>query len=235
MLDLTWVWTPSKAGYPPIGYSPIGFQLKRHHARADEVGQGRALLARQERVDLAQRLGHRVAQPLGALDAQRARLVGLGLVERVARHRVGEPGDGAPPVDLGLRALGLQLLKDARQLADLFLVELELVGEEAQGAPHAELAAAVVLAARGLARPLARIAAAPAAVAAVLVVTAATAAAGPRAFATAVMAVLPPIHHAWMHSSPPLPGRIAPGGSMACGKNSSHVISSESAAGGLSI
>ena len=79
-----------------------------------------------------------------AVVTRRRRLRPPCLVERLAADGVGERGGGAAPVDLRLRALGLQLVEDARQLADLLLVELELVGEEAQRPPHAERAATLV-------------------------------------------------------------------------------------------
>src|SRR5207249_1050210 len=44
----------------------------------------------------------------------------------------------APVVDGGLRALGLELVEDARHLACLRLVEPELEGEKAQRSPHPE-------------------------------------------------------------------------------------------------
>ena len=53
-------------------------------------------------------------------------------------HGVGEGRHRAPAIDLGLGALGLELVQDARQLADLPLVELELVGQEPERPPDAE-------------------------------------------------------------------------------------------------
>src|SRR6476660_8639999 len=116
-------------------------RLQRDDAGSDEVREPLALLVRQDGVDLAQRLLHGVLQLLRRLHAQRAALACLGLVERAATDGVGERGRGAPLVDLRLRALGLELVQDARQIADLLLLELELVRQKAQRAPHAELAA----------------------------------------------------------------------------------------------
>src|SRR5262249_11873158 len=100
----------------------------------------------------------------------------------------------------GLRALRLQLVEDARQLADLPLVELELVGEEAQRPAHAERAAAEVVEAARL-EPVAAVAvAAPAAVRpAALVSAGAVTVAGLRAAAAAVLPRLPPEHHPRVH------------------------------------
>src|SRR5258706_6127639 len=74
-------------------------------ARADEVRQLGALLLVEERVDLAERADHRVAQLGRALHAQLGCLLRLGVVERGAADGVGEPRDRAPPIDVGLRAL----------------------------------------------------------------------------------------------------------------------------------
>lgn len=51
--------------------------------------------------------------------------------------------DGVPVVDLGLGALGLELVEDAREHRDLRGGELELVREEAQRTSHAKEAAVV--------------------------------------------------------------------------------------------
>src|SRR5204862_3607465 len=97
-------------------------------------------------VDLLECTGDRVAQPLGALHAQSAAFARLASVEGLAGHGVGEGGHRAPPVHLGLCALGLELVQDAGQLGHLLVVELELVGQEAERAADAEAATAIPLA-----------------------------------------------------------------------------------------
>ena len=70
-------------------------------------------------------------------------LAGLGDVERLAPDGVGEFRQGAAVVDLGLGPLGLELVEDPHQLGDLLLVQVELVGEEAERPPDAESATAL--------------------------------------------------------------------------------------------
>ena len=172
-------------------------------------------------MDLTQRLDHGRLELLGRLHAQGRALARLALVERRATDGIGERRSGTPPVDLGLRALGLQLIEDARQIADLLLVELQLVGQEAQRPPHAELAAAAaMLEAAGPAPVWAAVMPAmplPATVAAPLamLMAATTFAAG--------MTRLPPAIESWMHCLPPSAGAFAPGGNLARGHHASRV------------
>src|SRR5207253_5161127 len=97
-------------------------------------------------------------------------------------------GHGAAIVHRGLGALGLELVEDLRQLLDLLLLEIQLVGEKPQRPAHAESAASaeVVTAAMPPASCLPR--------------AGLTAFVRSRTFAAAVPPrVLPPPEHAWIH------------------------------------
>src|SRR5438105_7743312 len=187
---------------------PAPLRSDREHAGADQVGELRALPGVEHRVDLPQRLDHRVAQAFCALDAQVAAFLGPGFVELLEAQPVGERGHRAAIVHRRLGAFGLQLVEDLRQLRDLLLVEVELVGEEPQRPPDAEGAASAE------------------------VVTAVSPRSGlpaftlacARAFAAAVPAarVLPPPHHAWVHASSNSPRLFAPGGDSQRGRNASR-------------
>src|SRR5262245_15462676 len=184
---------------------PASSDLQR--ARADQVREPRPLIGIEQRVQIGERLEHRIAQTLGAAHPHRG-CIARGLrVERRARDGVGEPGHGTPGVDLGLRALGLERVQDTGQLGDLVLVEVELVGEEAERAADAEGTGAEVaeLSRRRLARaPLPGVAvAAPAA-----------AAAAGMAAPVVVTAVVgaPPVHHPWVHDLSSRGGGTLPAG-----------------------
>ena len=110
---------------------------------ADQVGEPLALLFLEERVDAREGERDRFSQALCALHAQLAAFARSRLAELGAFERVGERCDGAPVVDLGLGALGLEVVEDARKHRGLRLGELELVREEAQRASHAKEAAVV--------------------------------------------------------------------------------------------
>src|SRR5207253_2710260 len=78
-------------------------------------------------------------------DPQLATLARPGRVKRLAGQRVGERGQRPAAVHLGLGPFGLQLVQDAGQLGDLAVVEVELVGQEAQRAADAEAAPETLL------------------------------------------------------------------------------------------
>ena len=143
-------------------------------------------------MDLSQRVPDRVTEALGALDAEAGGVFRLTVLKLLAGDRIGKRGDGAPIVDRGLRALGLELVQDRRELCDLCLVELELVREEAQRPADAE-ASAVTIAARLEAEPSTP-------TFAVVVVPAPSALAASLTAATmAEMTRLPPSIERWMH------------------------------------
>ena len=100
-------------------------------------------------MDLRERVLHRVGQLLLGLRACGGRLADLRGIERLAGDAVGECGRHAPVVHGRLRALGLQLVEDLRELRDLRLREVQLVGEETQRAAHTESATAIVVTACG--------------------------------------------------------------------------------------
>jgi hypothetical protein len=78
---------------------------------------------------------------LRAVHAELAGVAGALLVEGLGPTASGEGGQRAPVIHLGLGALHLQLVEDLGELAHLALVELELVGQEAQRPAHAEATA----------------------------------------------------------------------------------------------
>src|SRR5262249_59337845 len=129
----------------------------------DQVRQAQALLGVEHRVDLPQRLEHRVAEPLGALESQVPALGCLGVVERLTGDRVGERREGAAAVHFGLSPLDLQVVEDAGEFGNLALIEVELVGQESERPADAESAAAerVVVHFLGVASPVATTGAVP--------------------------------------------------------------------------
>src|SRR4029079_11729146 len=83
--------------------------LHHQRARPDEIRELLALLGLKQRVDPPEGADHLSLDPLQTLHA----LVGGGFhlrfVEALARHGVGERGEGSTVVDLTLRALGLEI------------------------------------------------------------------------------------------------------------------------------
>jgi hypothetical protein len=71
------------------------------------------------------------AETLRALHAVVGRLGHLRLVERLAGDGIGEGRRRSTVIDRALRALGLQVVQDARELGDLIVAEIELVSEKA--------------------------------------------------------------------------------------------------------
>src|SRR6266403_1924323 len=152
---------PSRARSAPLGTSRLTLSSARnlskrlvtrvirmpirseyHRARADEERELRALLGAEHPVQPVERAHGRLPHALRALDPRPSRLGGPGRVEAVLGEQVGERRRHPPVVDRSLRALGLELVQDARQLARLRLLEAELEGEEAQRPSHAEGGAA---------------------------------------------------------------------------------------------
>src|SRR5438094_438059 len=148
---------PSRARSAPLGTSRLTLSSARnlskrlvtrvirmpirseyHRAGPDEERELRALLRAQHPVQPVERAHRRLAHALRALDPRPPRLGRPGGVEAVLGEHVGERRRHAPVVDGGLRALGLELVEDARHLARLRLVEPELEGEKAQRSPHPE-------------------------------------------------------------------------------------------------
>src|SRR5262249_31512924 len=176
-------------------------------ARADKVREPRPLIGIEQRVQIGERLQYRVAQPLGAAHPHRGRVAGGLRVEGRARDGVGEPGHGASGIDLGLRALGLERVQDAGKLGDLVLVEVELVGEEAERAPDAEGAGAELaeVARRGVSF-------APAVGVAVAAPPAAAAAGMAAPVVVTAVVGAPPMHHPWVHDLSSRGGGTLPAG-----------------------
>src|SRR5262245_56827147 len=111
-----------------------------HHQRsgAQQVGEPRALLGVEHRVQRGQRIGDALLQALRALDPQLRRLLRLAGVERVAAGGIGEQRERTPVVHRGLRTLGLQLVDDGGEPLELRLREPELPGQESQRPADAE-------------------------------------------------------------------------------------------------
>lgn len=84
------------------------------------------------------------AQTLGAPGLLIVRRVDLRGVEARALERLGERRRAATLIDVRLSALGLQAIENGRELSDLIIVQIELVGEEAQRTPHAKTAPVIV-------------------------------------------------------------------------------------------
>src|SRR5262249_10910326 len=120
--------------------------LQRDYTGAHQVSQARALLFLEQAVDLAQRLHHRVAQPLRRARAGLGRLGRALLVEASAGDRVGQRGDAAPLVDLRLRPLALRAVGQGGRRAPLLRVECEFGGRDPPGGAPAEAPAAAVAA-----------------------------------------------------------------------------------------
>ena len=70
----------------------------------------------------------------------------LGLVERRLRDGIRESSRTPSMIDCSLRPFRLELAQNPRQLRDLPIVEIELVGKESQRAAHAEGAPADIVA-----------------------------------------------------------------------------------------
>src|SRR5262249_59990974 len=122
----------------------------------------------------------------------------------------------APRVDVGLGALGLDLVQDTGELGDLRLAEPELVGEEAERTPHAERARAGVTTVRRRR---------PARVPGVLVSGTPATTHGMAALRTAVGGPRtgpPPVHHSRMHVFSFSRGALAPGGDFGRGHHASR-------------
>src|SRR4030095_10568861 len=80
-----------------------------------------------------------LAQALGAAQTQVGAGSGLAFVERLSRDRFRERRQGAPMVDRGLGALGLDLVEDLRELGHLPVVEVQAIREEPERTPYAEV------------------------------------------------------------------------------------------------
>jgi len=112
--------------------------LEGEHAGADHVGEAGALVGVEEGVDLLEGFGQERVETRDAFGAAGGAGGGFGGVEGVGGHGVGEIGEGAAVVDGGLGAFGFDFVEDAGEFGELFFVEAEFVGEEAEGPADAE-------------------------------------------------------------------------------------------------
>src|SRR5664279_1963477 len=110
-------------------------------AGAKQVRERFPLLVVEHRVDALKRLRLRVSEPRRARDARGAGLGNLRGVECRRREKIRHGGRHPPMVDRGLRAFGLEVVEDCRELGRLRVVEAELESEKAERSPDAERAA----------------------------------------------------------------------------------------------
>jgi hypothetical protein len=89
-------------------------------------------------MDLLESTEQRVANPRRALDSPFSGVGGFASIESLAGDGIGEFRQRPTVINFGLSALDLELVKNPCKLGDLLLVQVELVGEEAQGPSHAE-------------------------------------------------------------------------------------------------
>lgn len=113
--------------------------LQRQDAGANEIREALALIVLENAVNLAEGLHDRLAKFLRTLHALVTTFVRARLAEGRAFDGVGECGDGAPLIDLRLRAFDLQLVEDLRELPGLLFRELELVREETKRTADTEV------------------------------------------------------------------------------------------------
>src|SRR5580658_5923636 len=115
-------------------------------ARPKQIGQLRALLGLEERVDASERPHDRRLNELVALDPLACGRLDLGLVERLGSHGLGQRRGGPAVIDCRLGALRLQLAEDGREFGHLGVLEVELEGQESQRPAHAKAASSHVVA-----------------------------------------------------------------------------------------
>jgi hypothetical protein len=94
-------------------------------------------------VDLAEGQNERFVNLCRALNAAVTGARGLRFIKLLAGKGVGEFGQGAALVDLGLGSLGLQVAQDSSKLGDLLFIQVELVSQESQWAANAEAGPAI--------------------------------------------------------------------------------------------
>jgi hypothetical protein len=116
----------------------LTFCSNGENAAANEVREPLALFLRQQCVDFLKGAGERFAQPRSALDAALAGTSSLGGVERLTGYGVRILRERSAVIDVGLGSLGLEVVQDPDQRRDLFLVQVEFVGEKSQWAPDTE-------------------------------------------------------------------------------------------------
>src|SRR5262249_46199787 len=119
--------------------------LDRKRTGAEEVGEACALFRSQQRVNGAEGGNQSPAQFGSAVDAAVAGSAGLARVEGLPRDGIGELGPRPPVVHLGLGPFDLEVVKDAGQLADLLVIQVELVREKAERTPDAPAASEACL------------------------------------------------------------------------------------------
>jgi hypothetical protein len=108
------------------------------NARPDQIRHPLTLLRIQARMNLAQRSRDRSLQPLPGLDSSLRTRRRLARIKTLAGKRVRKIRQRSPIIHCRLRTLGLQLIQDASQLHDLFLLQPQLMSEETQRPANAK-------------------------------------------------------------------------------------------------
>jgi hypothetical protein len=93
-------------------------------------------------MDLLEGSNNGVAKAFSRFDALIATFLCTRVTERCSFDGIGKGRDRSTVINIGLRALGLQLVEDAREVSDLRLREIELVSEEAKWTSNPERSSA---------------------------------------------------------------------------------------------
>src|SRR5262249_24720678 len=119
--------------------------LDRKRSGSNQVRELQPLVWSKDRVDLTQRLQDRFSQSLRTLNPHRPTFAGLGVIERLARQRVGEGRQRPSPIHFRLGSLRLQLVEDAGERSHLRFVQAQSMGQESERPANAEAAKLVIV------------------------------------------------------------------------------------------
>src|SRR5881396_2252028 len=128
----------ARAGGAPARERAARFRLHHQRPGAQQVGETRALLGPEQRVDPAQRVDDLALEPLRALDAKPGRLDRRLVTEGLALRGIRQQRERPAVVHRRLGPFGLELVEDRGELRDLRFVEPELPGQEPERTAHAE-------------------------------------------------------------------------------------------------
>src|SRR5262249_40054088 len=112
---------------PPL--SRLANILQRQRPGTDKVGEPFALFRPEQGVNGVEGGKQSSAQLGGALDAALAGSAGLVGIEALPRDGIGKLGPRPAVVHFCLGPFNLEFVEDAGELADLLLIQVELVGE----------------------------------------------------------------------------------------------------------
>jgi hypothetical protein len=93
-------------------------------------------------MDLLEGSNNGVAKTFSRFDTLIATFLRTRVTERCAFDGIGKGRDRSTVINIGLCALGLELVEDAREVSDLRLREIELVSEEAKWTSNPERSSA---------------------------------------------------------------------------------------------